>query len=149
MYRFLDQDLGRQLVREQSMTQRQLDEAIESRRLTGEPLPKVLLSMGHVSEKDILRTIGKLIGVEYVDLDSRVLDPEMSRTIPEHLARHYKVIPVALHNHKLMLAMVDPLNVIAIDDLRLLTGRDVEPVIAGEESILKAINNQFGGHGPD
>jgi len=84
------------------------------------------------------------MGVPFIDLDEVEIDPELARAIPEHLAQRYKVIPVGQENNKLALAMVDPLNVFAIDDIRLITGFDIEPMIATEESILRAINKQFG-----
>jgi len=144
MTRSFKRDLGELLVEDQMITQRQLEKALEKQKKTNEPLQKILVAMGYVSEKDITEVIGKQMGVEFVDLDVKELDPELSRSIPEHLAQRYKVIPVAQHDNKLVLAMVDPLNVIAIDDIRLITGFDIEPVIATEDSILKAINRQFG-----
>ncbi|MBI2265104.1 MAG: type II secretion system ATPase GspE [Armatimonadetes bacterium] len=102
------------------------------------------LQMGFLSEKDITEVIGKQMGVNFVDLDETDLDPELVRSIPEHLAQRYKVIPVGQHDNKLTLAMVDPLNVVAIDDIRLITGFDIAPVISTEESIVRTLNRQFG-----
>jgi len=122
----------------------QLLKAVEATKKTSESLQKTLVTMGYVTEKDITEVLGKQMGVSFIDLDNYDLDPELARSIPEHLAQRYKVIPVAEKENKLTLAMVDPLNVIAIDDIRLITGFDIEPVIATEDSILKAINRQFG-----
>ncbi len=138
------EDLGKLLVEEQLITQRQLDKAVAKAEASGEPLQKVLISMGFVTEKDVVETLGTQMGVKFVDLDEMHLDPELARSVPEHLAQRYKVIPVAQNDNRLTLAMVDPLNVIAIDDIRLITGFDIDPVIATEESIIKAINNQYG-----
>ncbi|MBI3924893.1 MAG: type II secretion system ATPase GspE [Armatimonadetes bacterium] len=138
------EDLGKLLVGEGLITQRQLDKATSRSEQTGDSLQKVLIQMGFVSEKDVVETLGAQMGVKFVDLDEMSLDPELARSIPEHLAQRYKVIPVAQNDNKLTLAMVDPLNVIAIDDIRLITGFDIDPVIATEEAITKAINSQFG-----
>lgn len=139
-----NEDLGRLLVSEGFITERQLEKAQADAERRGESLQKVLVSMGFVSDKDITESLGKQMGVAFVDLDRVDLDAELARSIPEHLAQRYKVIPVAQRDNKLTLAMVDPLNVLAIDDIRLITGFDIEPVIATEEEILKAISRQFG-----
>lgn len=137
-------DLGELLVDDKLITERQLLKAVEHGKKTGESLHRTLVTMGFVNEKDITEVLGKQMGVSFVDLDTYDLDPELARSIPEHLAQRYKVIPVGQKDSKLTLAMVDPLNVIAIDDIRLITGFDIEPVIATEDSIIKAINRQFG-----
>lgn len=142
--RSLNKDIGELLIDGGFITERQLQKCKEKVAQTNEPLQKILTQQGFVSEKDITEVIGQQMGVEFVDLDRIELEPDMARSIPEHLAGRYKVIPVAQKDNRLTLAMVDPLNVIAIDDIRLITGFDIEPVIATEESILRAINRQFG-----
>ncbi len=137
-------DLGDLLVEDKLITERQLLKAIEQSKKTSETLQKTLVTMGYATEKDITEVIGKQMGVSFVDIDNCDLDPDLARSIPEHLAQRYKVIPVGQKESRLTLAMVDPLNVIAIDDIRLITGFDIEPVIATEDSILRAINRQFG-----
>ena len=137
-------DLGKLLIDEQLITGRQLEKAASQSERTGEPLQKVLISLGFVTEKDVVEAMGRQLGVRFVDLDTMQLDPELARLIPEHLAQRYKVIPVGQLDNRLTLAMVDPLNVIALDDIRLITGFDIDPVIATEDSITKALNGQFG-----
>ncbi len=140
----MKKDLGELLVDDKLITEKQLMKALETTKKTSESLQKVLVNMGFVTEKDITEVLGKQMGVAFIDLDNYDLDPELARSIPEHLAQRYKVIPVGQKDSKLTLAMVDPLNVIAIDDIRLITGFDIEPVIATEDSIMKCINRQFG-----
>src|SRR3984957_4500657 len=109
-------ELGELLVDDGLITERQLQKAVESGKKSGDGVQKILVSMGFVTEKDITEVIGKQIGVGFVDLDNYDLDPDLARSIPEHLAQRYKVIPVAQRDNKLTLAMVDPQNVLAIDD---------------------------------
>lgn len=142
--RSLNKDIGELLIDGGFITERQLAKAREKSLSSNEPLQKILVQLGFVSEKDITEVIGQQMGVAFVDLENMELEPEMARSIPEHLAQRYKVIPVAQKDNRLTLAMVDPLNVLAIDDIRLITGFDIEPVIATEEAILKTINRQFG-----
>jgi type IV pilus assembly protein PilB len=142
--RALNKDIGELLIDGGFITERQLAKARSKMASSSEPLQKILVQLGFVSEKDITEVIGKQMGVDFVDLENTDLEPEMARSIPEHLAQRYKVIPVAQKDNRLTLAMVDPLNVLAIDDIRLITGFDIEPVIATEEAILRTINRQFG-----
>ena len=137
-------DLGKLLVDEQLITTRQLEKAATQSERTSEPLQKVLISLGFVTEKDVVEAMGRQMGVRFVDLEAMQLDPELARLIPEHLAQRYKVIPVGQQDNRLTLAMVDPLNVIALDDIRLITGFDIDPVIATDDAITKALNGQFG-----
>jgi len=139
-----NEDLGRLLVEEGFITERQLEKAKADAERRGDPLQKALVSMGFVSDKDIVESMGKQMGVAFVDLDRIEVDIDLAKSIPEHLAQRYKVIPVTQKDNRLTLAMVDPLNVLAIDDIRLITGFDIEPVIATEEEILKAIARLFG-----
>lgn len=140
----MNKDIGELLIDGGFITDRQLQKAKDKVGASNEPLQKILVSMGYVSEKDITEVIGQQMGVDFVDLENMELDPDMARSIPEHLAQRYKVIPVGQKGNRLTLAMVDPLNVIAIDDIRLITGFDIEPVIATEEAIERTINRQFG-----
>lgn len=104
-----------------------------------------LIAMGYVTEKDVVETLGAKMGVDFVDLEKMSLDPELARLIPEDLARRYKVVPIAQDDaNKLTLAMMDPRDVIATDDISLITGFNINPVIATEEAIMKSINQQYG-----
>jgi len=140
----LKKDIGELLVEEKFITEKQLQKALEQAKKTSESLQRILVNMGFVTDKDITEVIGKQMGVEFIDLEEYEIDPELARSVPEHLAQRYKVIPVAQRENTLTLAMVDPLNVIAIDDIRLITGFEIDPVIATEEAIISAINRQYG-----
>lgn len=138
------EEIGAMLVGEGFITERQLEKAKVQADRSKEPLQKVLVTMGFVTDKDIVESLGKAMNVAFVDLDGMHLDNELVKSIPEHLAKRYNVIPVEQKDNKLTLAMVDPLNVLAIDDIRLITGFDIKPVIATEEAINKAISSMFG-----
>lgn len=138
------EEIGKMLVDEGFVTERQLDKARAQAQASGEDLRKILVSKGFVTEKDIVETLGRSMKVPFVDLDSITLDAELVKSIPENLAKRYNVIPVEQKDNRLTLAMVDPLNVWAIDDISLITGFDIKPVIATEEGIQKAIDAAFG-----
>jgi len=137
-------DLSQLLIEEKLITERQLSRALEIQNKTKDKIEKTLVALGFLTEKDITEVIGKQMGVAFVDLQAQAPDPELIRLVPEHLVRRYKIVPVAQHENKLTLAMADPLNVIAIDDIRLITGFDIQPMIATEESIEKIIDHNFG-----
>lgn len=139
-----DEEIGKLLLDEGFITQRQLDKAQSDAARRNEPLQKVLVSMGFVSDKDVVESLGRQMGFAFADVESLSLDPELVKSIPEHLAKRYNVIPISQQDNQLTLAMADPLNVLAIDDIRLITGFDIQPVIAVEEAITKAIGNMFG-----
>ena len=137
-------DIAEMLLEEGLITPRQLEKAIEQQKSSNESLERIIITLGYVTEKEVTEVIGKEMGVPFIDLDEVEIDPALETTVPEHLAQRYKVIPVGQENGKLAIAMVDPLNVFAIDDIRLITGFDIEPMIATEESIVRAINKHFG-----
>ncbi|MDO5297660.1 MAG: type IV-A pilus assembly ATPase PilB [bacterium] len=139
-----NEEIGRMLLEEGFITQRQLDKAQSDADRRNEPLQKVLVSMGFVSDKDIVESLGKQMGFAFADIESLSLDPDLVKSIPEHLAKRYNVIPISQQENQLTLAMADPLNVLAIDDIRLITGFDIQPVIAVEDAISKAIGSMFG-----
>ena len=138
------EDLGKLLLDEQLVTSRQLQKALEQSRRSGHELARVLIESGYVTQKDVVEALGRQIGVRFVDLDEAIVDPELGRLIPDHLAKRYHVFPVNQVDNRLTLAMVDPLNVIALDDIRLVTGFEIDPVIATEEAISRALSGQFG-----
>ncbi|MCL4512470.1 MAG: type IV-A pilus assembly ATPase PilB [Candidatus Eremiobacteraeota bacterium] len=138
------QDMSELLIEEKLITERQLQKAIDQQKKTGDKLEKILVQLNYVTEKDITEVMGKQMGVAFVDLDVQEIDSELIKTIPEHLARRYKVVPVGQVGSKLSVAMADPLNVLAIDDIRLITGFDIQPMIATEASITRIIDRNFG-----
>ncbi|HOM71777.1 MAG TPA: type II secretion system ATPase GspE, partial [Armatimonadota bacterium] len=110
---------------------------------TQESLGDVLVNMGLIGEKDRVRCLGEQWGVPFVDLSETQPDPEALKMVSQDLARRQKVIPIAHNNGKLTLAMKNPLDIFVIDEIRLMTGVEVEPMIATEEDIVSAINRCY------
>ena len=132
--------LGELLLEEGLITDEQMTDAVEEQRRTGLSLGRVLISKGHVTEANLISLMAKRIGMEFVDLTEVSVDPSAAGLIPENLAKRYKALPIAFDEQKLVVAMSDPSNVFAIDDIRTLTGRDVKPVVATGTDILAAIS---------
>jgi len=123
----------------------QLKQAIEKQKLLKrqESLGDVLVSMGFISEKDKGRGLAEQWGVPFVDVGDVEIDASLTRLVPENVARKLKVVPIAKKNGKLTLAMKNPLDIFAIDEVRMMTGIDVEPAIASEEDIINAISRTY------
>jgi hypothetical protein len=135
---------GDLLLKEGYIDEAGLEKAREESKRTGNSIEKVLVSLGYVTKKEILQVMGREIGVPFIDLDEVEIDPDAVRYLPEYLARRHKAVPVELQGSTLTLAMADPLNILAIDDIHLITGLNIEPAIASEDSIMRAISRPPG-----
>jgi type IV pilus assembly protein PilB len=136
--------LGEILREESLITETQLMSALAKQKETNERLGKILVNMGYVKEAAILRILEAKLGIPIVRIARHELDIDIVNLIPEHLAQKYKVIPIEKDGDRIVLAMADPLNVLAIDDVRITTGCDIEPAIASESEIENAINSYYG-----
>jgi type IV pilus assembly protein PilB len=137
-------DLGQSLLAERLLTEGQLQRAQEQARRSACALQKVIVELGFVTEKELVQAMGRRLGVGFVDLDALTLDPELARLVPEHLAKRYHVFPVSQTSNRLTLAMSDPMNVIAVDDIRLVTGFEIETLIASEAAIERTLSRVYG-----
>ncbi|MGB9887034.1 MAG: type II secretion system ATPase GspE [Moorellales bacterium] len=136
--------LGELLLEAGLITGEQLDKALAEQKRTGERLGKVLIRQGLVKEQDIINVLEFQLGIPQVRLAPGTLDRELARILPEPLARRYQAVPVRWEGGRLVVAMVDPLNVTAVDDLRLRTGREILPAIAPEADIERALAELYG-----
>lgn len=134
-------------VEEGIMTSRELDAALAMRTDVGEDIGEFLVRKGMISERDRVRCVGIQHGIQFVELSGQELDFEMARLIPHTTALRYKVIPVGKSGDLIKVAMNNPLDVQAIDDIAKHTGLEPLPMIAVEEEILEAIFNCFGAAG--
>ena len=123
------------------VSEEQLAQAQDKQRQlkTQEPVGDLLVSMGLITERDRVRCLGEQWGVPYVDLTEIQIPEEVTSAISQELARRFKIIPIERTAKRLTLAMKNPLDIFAIDEIRLITGKEVEPVIATEEDIIVAI----------
>mgnify|MGYP001053770752 FL=1 len=140
--------LGDLLVEVGIITAEQLQEALEEEKIRGGRLGETLMELGYITEDVLLAFLGKQCGVSYVSLSEYgEIDEEVIRSVPESVARHQTLVPIALEGKTLTIAMSDPLNVFAIDDLRLMTGKEINVVIASESEIKNAIEKYYGAKG--
>src|SRR5688572_19577395 len=134
---------GEHFVEEGLISREQLTMAMAKQRELGgtEPIAKVLVGMGLIGERDRVRCLGKVWGVPFVDIPDLVPEVEALKKVSPQLAKKFKALPTELRDGKLVVAMANPLDVFAIDDLRLTTGMEIEPVIAVEEDLKIAIES--------
>lgn len=131
--------LGELILEEGLVSKEQLEEAIEESRGAGKSLGRILIDRGYITETDLIALIAKKIGFDFVDLTEVPVDPTAAGLISDSLARRFKALPIGFAGDKLVVAMSDPSNVFAIDDIRTLTGREVKPVVATGTDILAAL----------
>ncbi len=134
-------------VDEGILTARELDAALAMRTDVGEDIGGFLVRKGMISERDRVRCVGIQHGIQFVELSGADLDLEAARLIPHAMALRYKVIPVGKSGDLIKVAMNNPLDVQAIDDIAKFTDLEPLPMIAVEEEILEAIFNCFGAAG--
>jgi type IV pilus assembly protein PilB len=132
--------LGSLLVDRQLLTAEQLAEALEEQTRTRKSLGRVLIDHQLVTESDLVATLATQIGLDFVDLSEFSIDPSAAGLITDALARRYQALPVAWEDGRLVVAMADPSNVFAIDDIRTVTATEVKAVVATRASILEAID---------
>lgn len=137
------QRLGQLLMRAGVITEKQLNDALEVHQATGSPLGRVLVDLGYSSEGAILSVMAKQIGIEYVNFAERHPEPTAVATVPKELAQRYVLMPVSIDESTLLVAMADPQNVLALDDLRIITGFEIKPAISTRDDILSAIDEYY------
>ncbi len=136
--------LGEILVRENLISAQHLREALDYQREHGGRLGYNLVKLGLVTDDMITAVLSRQYGIPSVNLDLFKIDEPVLRLIPQEVAQKYSVIPLSRVGATLTLAMVDPTNVFAMDDIKFMTGLNVEPVVVAEVSIQQAIAKYYG-----
>ncbi len=137
--------LGEILLKESLITQDQLDKALEFQRSNGGKLGSCLTKMGYITDDDITGVLSRQYGVPSINLKYYEIDPNVIKLIPQDTALRYQVVPLSRVGSVLTIAMTDPTNVFAMDDIKFMTGFNVEPVVASESAIGEAITRFYGG----
>ncbi len=121
----------------QLVTAEQLGEAKAAE--NGKSVFQVLDELGYVTEEDIAKTVADTLRLDLIDFGKADVDPNAANAIDESVAQRYKLIPISIDDEEMVVAMSDPANIIALDDLRIITGRQIKPVVATESDVLTAI----------
>src|SRR5215469_3318459 len=129
------------LVEDGLLTAKQVEELLDQQKKEGTRLLKLLLEKSYVSEQDMAISMGRVLNVPPINLQRINIPLEVADLLPREVANSYKVVPVSRLENKLFLAMADPLNVLAVDDVRRITKLEVSPLIASEKAILDKLNH--------
>jgi len=132
--------LGSILLERGLVTQADIEAAIAEQARTGQVLGRVLVARGAITDVDLVQALAAQAGLEYVDLAEQTIDPTATSMISDSLARRYQALPIAWEGATLVVAIADPANVLAVDDIRSVVGADVRLVVSSRESIESAIN---------
>jgi type IV pilus assembly protein PilB len=136
--------LGELLLKENMVTPQQLQEALSHQKMNGGKLGKAFVSLGYVRDEEITSLLSRQYGVPSINLDHFEVDPAIIKIIPAETARKYQILPLSRSGATLTIAMADPTNVFAMDDIKFMTGYNVEPVVASETSLEDAIEKYYG-----
>jgi type IV pilus assembly protein PilB len=141
----MSQRLGDLLVREKVITNEQLDQALKVQKDGGGRLGSVLVKLGFLSDEDVTNFLSRQYGVPAINLSYFEIDGTVVKLIPYETAKRYQILPLSRVGSSLTIAMVDPTNVFAMDDIKFMTGFNIEPVVASESSIMAGIEKAYGG----
>src|SRR5437660_3195206 len=133
------------LVEDGLLSTKQVEELLDLEKKEGTRLLKLILEKSYVGEVDMVVSMGRVLNVPPVNLSRIGIPPETAGLVPREMATNHKVLPVSRLDNKLFLAMADPLNVLALDDVKRSTKLEVMPMIASEKAILDKLNNLDGG----
>ena len=131
--------IGELLLKEKKITPTQLQEALGYQKSNGGKLAMNLVKLGFVRDEEITALLSRQYGVPSIDLGKFEIDAAVVKLIPPETAQKYQVVPLSRAGATLTLAMTDPTNVFAMDDIKFMTGYNVEPVVASEQAIADAL----------
>src|SRR6267143_2508400 len=136
--------IGELLLKEKRITPEQLQEALNYQRTNGGKLGYNLIKLGYVKDEEITALLSKQYGVPSIALTQFEIDPAVVKLVPAETAQKYQIVPLSRSGATLPIAMTDPTNVFAMDDIKFMTGYNVEPVVASETAVIDAITKYYG-----
>jgi len=140
--------IGELLLKEKRISAEQLQEALNYQRTNGGKLGANLVKLGYVKDEEITALLSKQYGVPSIALNQFEIDPAVIKAVPGETARKYQIVPLSRAGATLTIAMTDPTNVFAMDDVKFMTGYNVEPVVASETAVLESIDKYYGAGTP-
>lgn len=136
--------IGDLLMQYGIITEAQLKDALNIQKRDGGKIGEVLIQLGYVTQNNINEVLEYQLGIPFVNLEEYEINKDATKAINESLARRHVLIPVRMTEHELYVAMEDPLNIFAIDDVKIFSGKEVIPMLANEVAIHRAIEIHYG-----
>src|SRR5262245_63016961 len=140
--------LGELLVREKMLSLQQLQQAQDEAKRTGKRLGTTLARLGYVKDQDLTQFVARQYSLPSINLGEIEIEPSVLKLVPRDICEKHQVIPVRRNGPTLIVAMADPANIYAIDELKFLTQYNIEPVVASENALEAAISRYYD-KGPD
>jgi len=139
----LKERLQQILLRDKIITQADLDKALAEQKKAGGELSKILVKLNLIGEKELAFILSEGLGIPPIDISRLKVDPEVVKLIPQNIAVNYQVMPISKIGNNLTLAMADPLNIFAIENVETLTGLKINPIIGRSSDIMQAIQRYY------
>lgn len=136
--------LGEMLLAKGFVDAQQIREALARQKQSGKRIGRVLIEMCVITERDLIDTLSSQLNVPFVDLANHFVDPAIAKIVPEHICQRHEMIPINKVGNQLSLAMADPLNVLALDDVGLMTGLQVKALIATPTDVQRLLQDTYG-----
>src|SRR5262244_1845155 len=139
----MSQRLGDLLVKEKIITPEQLEQANKVQKEQSCRLGSALVKLGFLTDEDVTNFLSRQYGVPAINLSYFEIDPAVVKLIPFETAKRYQILPLSRVGASLTIAMVDPTNVFAIDDIKFMTGLSVEPVVVSETALTNSLKKYY------
>ena len=136
--------LGELLIANNIISDKQLEQALSQHQKVGEFLGRTIVKMGIASEEEVLPLLSKKLKISYIQIKKLTIPPDVIKKVPAKFACHYELIPIKLEGKVLTVALTDPSNLEFIDDLTLLLGYKINPMLAGELDVMKGLKKYYG-----
>ena len=147
MAKKMHDSLSEALLKQKLLTEKDLKAARDIQAEQGGTLGTILVKKGFINEKDLIAVMSSVFSIPAINLSRYKIEKDLVSVVPEKIARQYKAVPICKLGTTLVVAMADPLNVLAIDDLKMLTKFSIEPVLATETDITQTIDRLFASEG--
>ncbi len=132
------------LIRDKLISREDLQRALDERKKTGEELNKILIRLKLIDEDMLTHLLSQDLGYPLISISRLKIAPELIKIIPKDIAVKYQIMPISVMGDRLTLAMADPLNIFAIDNIKALTGYTISPIISKTKDIEKTIEKYYG-----
>ncbi len=140
----LKERLSEILISKGILTEDKLNQALKIQKEEGGSLGDILVSQGVISQKELLAILSQQLGIPPISLSKYKIDPEITKVVPRKIASHYQIMPISRIGNVLTVAMADPLNVFAMDDIKKVTGLEISPIITSPDDVKAAIDQYYG-----
>ncbi len=132
------------LIKKGTISEEKLNQALQTQKEKGGSLGDILVSLGAITQRELLAILSQELGIPPISLSKFKIDPEITKFIPKKIAVNYQIMPISKMGNIITVAMADPLNIFALDDIKNVTGMDITPIITTLDDVKAAIDQHYG-----